>query len=469
MSVQYNSKKLIPAPFATIQNEKEITEDGTVIGATFQIQLKGTIVAYKGSPDSTGALWTLSGEPADEVISDSTRLKSILKKQEAIRGLFATDGYALEIQPLDGSSPLKCYPRVKQVVFDEGLWYDKCEYTVTMEADDLFIGDTVLTDNAADYKISRASNEWNLEIFDETQNLYRLTHSVSAVGKRYFTSDGLSQEAWQNARDYVLNGLGLGIVPERMVAADVVGQPDVAAFNYVRSQSVGEKSGTFSVTETWLCYTLPEGGIAAYEEYSVNARTSAEGRTSVSVEGTINGLQVSNNTTYEVISTRYANAELKWAEAEDLILTRAEEISGFTLHPSPLTKVVGKNEITGVTTYTYEYDDRPSANISGALQETITVSYQNPTDFFATIQILGRAIGPILQDIGTATPRKKTVSIEAQLPAANRSSTPSMPATDALMLTFKPSSSYGVFLDGDVETWTPSTGKYSRNTSWTWE
>ncbi len=69
MTVSYGGKLLIPAPFVTVQREALAREDGKLLCHAFTLQLKGKLVAYKGSPSSTGAFHTTSGYPADEEIS----------------------------------------------------------------------------------------------------------------------------------------------------------------------------------------------------------------------------------------------------------------------------------------------------------------------------------------------------------------------------------------------------------------
>ena len=82
------------------------------------------------------------------MIDDRVALGAIFSKQKAIRALFAIDGQRVEITDWAGLDPLASeilhdpvmifYPRITSISFDEGLYVDTCDYTITMEADALF-------------------------------------------------------------------------------------------------------------------------------------------------------------------------------------------------------------------------------------------------------------------------------------------------------------------------------------------
>ncbi len=91
----------------------------------------------------------------------------------------------------------------------------------------------------------------------------------------------------------------------------------------------------------------------------------------------------------------------------------SQALSTRVLNSGVRTTTLAHNPTQGIVSYSYEYDDRPSNCISGALFENISVVDNNPTDVFASLTVLGRAAGPILQDIGTVTSATRAVNIEA--------------------------------------------------------
>ena len=318
MPVYFNSNKIIPAPFVAITKDYNTTDDVQQIGSSFNITVKGKLIAYKGSPNSSGVFWNVSGYPPDEVIADDSIMGSLIRKQEALRSLFANEGRSFEVQPWDGSAPIKCNPRVKRIDFLEGSptsWYNHMEYIITLEADILYVNGLAQGEDSGDiinYKVSKANEEWNIESADENNRTYRLTHAVSAQGKRFYDSTGaLVKPAWQNAQDYVLSRLQLGLQVDKMVASGVLNANTLQAYNYVRGQHQNTLGGGFSVNETWLCFDA-SGNAPAVEDFTVSAKTSEDGKTRVSVEGQIKGLEVRNNTTFALISTKYANALNLW-------------------------------------------------------------------------------------------------------------------------------------------------------------
>lgn len=465
-TVLYDGKAIIPAPLVTIRKEYQTADDGTPVGSAYAITLRGSLTASKGSPDSTGTFWTASGYPPDESISVTQGMGSLLRKQQALRALLANQGRTLELAPPDGSAALTCNPRVRDIEIPEGPWYQTCPYTISLEAD---VVNGLGTDDSFSSFISRASEEWTIETDNQNLKTYRLSHSLSATGKRHFDETGsLAKQPWEYARDYVLQDRGVGLKPAMMAASGVLDADSLQAFNYLRSQQVGELNGTFGATETWLCYA-PTDGIAAYEETDVNVRHSVfENRTTVTIQGTITGLEVRDNNTWELQSTKWTNAQAKWTAVQPNLLTRAQTTSEVTLNPTPTLKTSGFNEVTGVITYSYEYDTRPVPSVPGALTQIVHVNDLNPADVFAILVVPGETTGPVLQTIGTVTERKRTINIEIQMSPASVDYTPSKPDTISLVLDNRPNGST-VYLAGDSEDWVEYTGRYTRNTTYAWK
>ena len=164
--VLYDGKRLIPAPLVTINKSFQKSGNGENIGSTFSLTLTGTVVAYMGSPDSSGTFYTGSDYPADEVIAADNRLGAIQRKQEAIRHLFRQEGLQFEIQSSVTDEPVRCNPRITSIDFAEGIWYDRCDYTITLECDQLVGGDFAEEDSFNQY-LSDASEEWSIDTNDE--------------------------------------------------------------------------------------------------------------------------------------------------------------------------------------------------------------------------------------------------------------------------------------------------------------
>jgi len=487
MPVKYNNRSIIPAPFVSITKDVQTTDDSRKVGTLYGITLKGVLSAERGSPTSSGT-WVTSGYPPDESISSDAKMGALLRKQEALSILFADEGKVLEIETPDVSYSRKCNPRFKRIEFAEGgqgsvSWYDKINYTISLEADVIFINPTGYGysgmpnpsgyedfGDPSGYKVSKVSIEHNIELADEKNQTYRLTKSVAATGKRFFSTDSgvLQKQAWENARDYVLDNIGLGIDSTQMIATGVMNNNLLHAYNNTRTQHVGESAGTFQVTETWLCYNPGASGVPALDEHNYTVRTSQEGRVTVQIEGTVTGFEVRDPSTFQITSSKYTNASNKWSNyVYPNLYSNAASVAGTTLNPLPANTSIAVNDVGGVITYHYEYDDRPTPSISGCVSENITITNHNQTDIFASIPVLGRTAGPVLQDIVTNSAKKRQLQIELVMRSKSQTYTPVSPDTDALVVSYIPTGT--VFLDQDDESWNPNGGRYTRNVSWTWE
>lgn len=413
-SVSYSSKRLIPAPFVSVSKNYQTTGDGEKIGSSFQLSITGTIVAFKGSPNSSQVFHTTGGFPADEVIAANARLAAIFRKQEAIRELFSNDGLTLEFQSADGSQPMKCNPRVLSIEFAADIWFDRCEYTINLEADELSVNGVAQGEDAFTEYISSASETWSIETSEDqpeglgSNRTYRLTHSLSATGKRFFDETGsLLRPAWENARLWVQPKMGFDSVIA--LSSGVNNLPTYyQGLNHVRSENVGENTGDYSVTETWI---LASG--TALEDFTVNTRIDLDsGLNNVSIDGSIRGLET-RDSNFNITSAKYDNAVTKFNAASGLALTRAQSFSGFTLNITPLNTTIGRNPVGGTISYSFEFNTRPSNLLTSARSESITMSDSFGVDVFAAVGVLGRSVGPVLQGLGSKQATTRSLSIDA--------------------------------------------------------
>lgn len=467
MPTIYDSNKIIPSPLMSINKVYQTSQDGTKLGSLFEIKLVGKITAFKGSPDSNGTFWTAADYPPDETLTQDERLKAILKKQEALRKLFSDEGKLLEIQPWDGSAPIKCNPRVKSIEFSEAIWFEVCDYVITLEADLIYgpinpDGEDIEFDD----KIAEAAENWQIEASDVIGQ-YRLTHNISAKGKRFYDEMGdLVKPAWQHAQNYVQNSIGLGLDDSRLIASGVLNLYVVyGAYNYVRGETVNELDGTYAVTESWI---INSGSY--YEQFTITARTAEDNAiTTVNVDGTIFGLETRNNVDYGLIENRYTAALAGYNSISNGLLTRAQSYTGVTLHPHPIETTVARNPLQGTISYGMTWSSRCSGLVDGARSEVITITDNNNSDIIAKIPILGRTQGVLLQDPDAGTGHTRELNIELKMGACTiAGGQPVQPNTDNVLLTYQPAGSF-VYQTQDTVTWSPSTGSYSRRTVWDWE
>jgi len=490
--------QIVPAPLVSISTQILKNGAGEAFGVTYSITLTGTILDDKGCPFAmrpNGTLFdfvdpsynpTLKGPygvfpttpmappglsspfQTQQKIDKDKSLTAILSKQKSLRALFATDGQMFEITDPAGSDPaVICYPRVLSVDFQEGIYVERADYTITLEADTLLNGDKVNNEGSlivlgADEAFGRPeegktenellvdmsgafitdfSEDWSIET-DEAQGeslalprSYRISHNINATGKTHFGPDG-KQKAWEQAKKFVQHRLGYnpsGNYPNIMgqIGSGTINLVDTyRGFNHVRSENLSESAGSYSVSENWL---IAQG--SAYENFNLSISSSTDNPfVSVSIDGNIKGLSEyspsgfgGNDTNLNnggrdpstLPSGAYDNALGKYHEISNSgqfgltsnVYKRANNSVAVQLNSQPKSVSLGTNQYTGEVTYNLQFDNRPTNIISGVLSETISVNDTYPGDIFAVIPVLGRRTGPILQYIGGRTEYKRDISI----------------------------------------------------------
>jgi hypothetical protein len=487
--------------------------------------------------------------PKQQHVPFESSLDAILFKQKVLRSLFSRDGQRMEITPVHMDEPsIICYPRFVDISFSEGVYINLCQYTIQLETDTLLNKDLevdsdgnplFLEDQREDEILAASgrfidsySDSWSLEVddsFAESENLqksYRITRNISAVGKDHYGSGDLlpdgrlsptKKKAWEQARDYVqlrmnydsLHGMewGSGItVPSGYPnALGFLGSgiynliSAYQGFNKTRTESIGVDDGSYSVTENWL---LASG--KAYETYNMSVSTSIDSPfVSVSINGEVKGLTsfppsgdiYGGNFPTSTSGTPYKNALDKYYEISSSgrfgvgsnIFKRANNTVAVELNAQPKSVSLGLNERAGEISYALEFDNRPTNILSGVLTESISITDTYPGDVFATIPILGRKTGPILQALGSRTEYRRDFTLDllmdyTDLPyGSGRSSLllqkpslvePIRTQLIRLVRELSPEKEPGIrkwFVSAPVENWTPKEGRYNLSLSWTYE
>lgn len=488
MPISYNSKYIIPAPYMNLQKSYVRTDSQARINPSYKITLTGKLLPSKGSPSSSGTFWVSAGYPPDDVITDN--FDSLLRKQEAIRHLFADDGKAFVVSTC-GSVTLSGNPIIDSINFAEGHWYEYIDYSVEMTANriagSLANEDDLKVNDFTQY-LSSAQENWNLEPTEEFDGIeggiiYNLSHTINAVGLNRFSSSGtIENVGWKEARAWVVPRMGLDTT--YLTGTSGVGLPSYyTGYNYKRTEATDETAGSYNITETWL---VTSGN--TIEEFNVDVRIPSDTYlVSVTAQGNIRGLE-SGNIYYAVPGMRWDHALAKYnslAGTSDYntIYDRTKTYSGYSnLNPQTLSKTIARNPVQGIIGYTYEYDTRPTNFVSGAIYENISIQDTFAADVYGQVIVLGRAAGPVLQDLGTTTAQKKSITIDVVMPAytgipltsiagytnfyANSPKTQTDPIVDNFEA-YLTGVFNQVFCDNDSDNWDFKTGRFNRQKSWT--
>ncbi len=194
------------------------------------------------------------------------------------------------------------------------------------------------------------------------------------------------------------------------------------------------------------------------------------------------------NTAYDNALSKYSNISNKaqFGVGSDLY-KRANNSVAVQLNSQPTSVSLGANEFTGELTYSLAFNNRPTNIISGVIAESITVNDTYPGDIFATIPVLGRETGPVLQYIGGRSEYKRDISVNLTMDytkvpyGTDRNSLllkkpsiiePTATQIADLLKELSPQGEPGIrkyFVSPPSENWNPKEGTYSFNISFTYE
>ena len=393
------------------------------------------------------------------------------------------------------------------------------------------INEATLIESLSGNFIQDYQESWSIEADDQQSEstnpylpkTYRVTHNLSATGKTHYTPDtsvevgSKKTRAWENAANFVKSRLIdnpqdlSGVYPNTLRPAGLpgfMGSGTINLFNQyngynqVRTENCDEGAGTFSVTETFL---LASG--TSYESFNLNITSNIDAPfVDVSLDGQIKGLEalgssgilkkMGSNEYWPLSSgSAYHNAMQKYRDISNDskfgvgcdLYKRANNAVAVALNSQPKTITLGVNEYTGEINYSLAFDNRPTNIISGCLTEQINVNDTYPGDVFATIPVLGRATGPVLQYMGSRTEYRRDVSInlvmdytkvpygETRNPLLLKKPSIVSPTAEQiheLLIELSPANEPGIrkyFLSPPSESWSPKDGQYSINLSWTYE
>lgn len=207
----------------------------------------------------------------------------------------------------------------------------------------------------------------------------------------------------------------------------------------------------------------------AIETYTVTLRYARdEARQFLVVSGRITGLRVPTNGSDPFAatdpSTRYDNALAYFQGIKPALLSRAAiYVPTSNQYPTPWSQSEEHDPYGGTINYSYEFTNLQVC-FPGALSEVITVTETDSIPVIAEFGIPGRPSGPIIQDIGTVTARKRTLSLEIVYPIPKLPCVYSPPTVDPSP--WAPQGSLVRFDQPPTRQWVQNLGRFSGTWSW---
>jgi len=500
-----------PMPKYSVDRENLSTGDGTYMGTKFTINVTGTALIQ--SSDNAQDI-TEKGQRQSRVMGEA------ITSMQVLRESFPNQGTGkLEISPYGGMPNTMVFDDAKLISVnlpeqsEESAGVQTLEYNFSFEAYEEASHNTNTGSTgkpvAPAYRLSSVDESWELSeadgLFydfdiptDENDTLrktYTLTHTVSATGLKKYSSPGAiaaDGEAFRQAVLWVKTRLVKD--PTIEIEEDLMGDetffaskflpiemnkpgatedlgfnlksgtPPYKGYNHTRSVSSDQNVGSYTVTDTWVI--SQENFESTHSlEFSFEGGASAEGST-VTANATFQGLSAltSDNTKID----KYAGALKAFAIVKPLIPALAEKAykdsqGQFALRTDiNSSESVGHNKVSGTVTYSVSFNDYELPKIANAVSENVTISYNNDSGeqkLIAILQVIGRAGGPIVQDIQTTQIRSRTIAVDVVMKRGS-----GKPDGEAAILPYRPTTTS--YLTSSTESWNPNTRAYNKSETW---
>ena len=163
----------------------------------------------------------------------------------------------------------------------------------------------------------------------------------------------------------------------------------------------------------------------------------------------------------------------------------------------PVSTSEGHDPLKGIITYSHQYTNKTKI-FSGVIAESVDISVNGPGDVISEAFVIGRPLGPVLQNLNTRTSTTKSVNIEitvvppssaqgflldqTQCPVYTGSQLfqqiedlveglkPYGQAKSTVFDNFnRPASQGNVFIKSNTYNWNPAEGKYARSVEWVYQ
>jgi hypothetical protein len=501
-----------PMPRYSINRENLSTGDGTFMGTKFTINVTGT--ALINSVDDNQDI-TVKGQRQSRVMGEAISSLQMLREQ------FPNQGTGkLEISPYGGLPNSIVFNDAKLISIDlpeqteESAGVQTLEYSFSFEA---YEEDSNNTNTGSSgrpvkpsYKLSSVDESWELaeadglfyqsdapsEANNNLHKTYTLSHTVSATGLKKYSSPGVlatDGEAFRQAVLWVKTRLVsdptveiiedlmgdttffsskfLPIEMNKPGATDELGfnlksgTPAYKGYNHTRSVSSDQNVGSYSVTDTWVI--SQESFESTHSlEFNFEGGASSEGVV-VTANATFQGLSTLASDSTKI--DKYAGALKTFGVIKPLIpnlAKKAYEDSGgvFSLNTDvKLSESVGHNKVAGSVTYSVSFNDYDRPKITDAVSEAVSINYNNDKGeqkLIAILQVIGRANGPIIQDIQTTQISSRTITVDAVMKRGS-----GKPDGEAAISSYRPIGT-NTFLTASTESWNPNTRAYNKSETW---
>ena len=155
------------------------------------------------------------------------------------------------------------------------------------------------------------------------------------------------------------------------------------------------------------------------------------------------------------------------------------------LNPIPISMTESHRKNVGEIDYSFEFNNRPLNLIPGSVSETLNINDTFPSQQIAEVFVLGRKLGPVLQNLGTVTSSTRDITFEVVLPRPRLLSQRFIfPAAQYTAITgvveqlnpkytfgttSAPASSIKSYVKNDTQSYDPLEGRIRIQKTWVWQ
>lgn len=428
-----------PVPKVTIGSNSLRTQSKQYLGSTTTVSLEGIIYTHvMGS--QTGIVFTYDSSVSGLLTRANDFKKNLLKQPEPtlLKILAGTNII------VSGSGI------IENISFDtqNNRATDKIDYSIDIT---LYNGQSgnYTADTGVVYNVSSVQDSVDIESdFNQTylhNNIlyptYNINRTLSAVGNRGVSGSIIEATKWINDRQRLHPFTGL------------VPTGSFKLYNHSRTIDINESEGSVNIRDSFLSKPFGDPWI---DTYSISTSISEDFTKEIKINGGIQGLcpvtgldsvtgllPLSPGSGQNFLSPlfigttgimKYNQAISGYASITGLMFIRAtgyqdnaknliyDNLSFSTsfpqyrnapIHPIPISITEGHSPTNGTIDYTYTFNSRPLALISGALSETFSITDNGPTPRVSTIPVLGRRLGPLVYTyVSSSGAGERTVSYE---------------------------------------------------------
>lgn len=498
LTYKYGTYDFSPGPMLAIKTEALKTPDGSGYGRVYDFELNGSLIL-------TGA----------EVGSGTVLL---FKKIGQLKDALNYDGQLFVIA-CDNTGIISGYPTIEEFNINDSpdQYTRQAEYNITFKMSSISGGsgaDPFNGYNTFPPYIKSFNETWDIDFADERlpvlfngeQFGYKVavSHSIEVEARIHYTGATprpYSNTPWEDALTFASGKLGYDTDIINKLSG-VIGFPGTGftttqVFNQFRKVGIDKTNGRVTVDESFIL--TPTGNNVnphnAIETFDIST-DQTDGVVKVVIKGNIEGLASvsypppATATGFGLTESKYKAASGYFNVIKPKLFSRASSVyEGLkTAEPcylNPLnslvrSKQIGVNPIEGTIDYSYEFDTAPVGCITGdcILSQNISIEDSLPTDVFAKQTVLGRALGPILQDIGTVTEGVRNLNIEiAVLPPSSCASIsqiyntiPTGQLQNLIDTVYNDLTGQyeQVFVSSNSQNWNFTVGRYSRTIGFTY-